>query len=241
MGRTTARRSLLVSLLCLTAAVPACARMRASIEPEKPAGTAGIDSSTARLEAISLAAQLAASGKARQSPLALLAAAELLVQAAPQPMDPSIGFSGTDATATSKASAAPALDAISLVAAAEAMGAGDTRISDQAARIRQSASMRDRGATLGPKGPVFHNVPADARHTWRITFNAGEAAMARVRGDGDTDLDCYVYDGMERIVALDDDFTDYCVLNWVPSKQQQYRIVIVNRGDVYNRYAFWTN
>jgi hypothetical protein len=241
MNRSMSARSRLACACLVVAFASGCAMLRDPIEPPKPAGSAPADTGSGILEAISLAAQLAASGQQRQSPLALLAAAELLTHVQPRPLGDAAQMAGADATEPTKASSPPALEALALVAAAEAMGRGDPRVAEMATRIRQLASERPRGSTSGARGPLVHSVPRASRHTWRITFNAQQSAMVRVRGDGDTDLDCYVYSSSGRLVALDDDYTDYCALNWVPRQQEQFRIVIINRGNVYNRYAFWTN
>jgi hypothetical protein len=59
-----------------------------------------------------------------------------------------------------------------------------------------------------------------------------------VEGDGDTDLDCWLYDSAGRLVSSDTDFTDICVL---PSPGLgAHQLVIRNLGSVYNDYAIWT-
>jgi hypothetical protein len=62
------------------------------------------------------------------------------------------------------------------------------------------------------------------------------AATARVvvRGDGDTDLDCYLYRN-GRLVSSDTDETDICVLS-TRGQSGQFRLYVRNIGDVYNEY-----
>ena len=74
-----------------------------------------------------------------------------------------------------------------------------------------------------------------------ITFRAGERAWVMLKGDGDTDLDLYVYDANDREVARDDDSTDRCVVSWTPKWTGRFTIVVRNRGIVYNRYVLVTN
>ena len=62
-----------------------------------------------------------------------------------------------------------------------------------------------------------------------------------VDGDGDTDLDIFIYDQNGYLVAYDDDYSDYCVASWRPRWSGVYRVVIVNHGRVYNRYRLSTN
>lgn len=74
-----------------------------------------------------------------------------------------------------------------------------------------------------------------------IVFQAGQEATVTVYGDGDTDLDLYVYDSNGNLVAKDEDRTDTCVASWVPKWTGAFTIVVKNRGSVYNRYTMRTN
>jgi hypothetical protein len=84
-------------------------------------------------------------------------------------------------------------------------------------------------------------VDARSMVSYRIAFRGGEVAEVIVNGDGDTDLDLYIYDQFGNLVALDDDRTDYCVARWLPRRSQVYRVVIENLGSVYNEYTLTTN
>lgn len=76
-------------------------------------------------------------------------------------------------------------------------------------------------------------------HTFQtISFRRGESASVYIEGDGDTDLDLYVYDQRGRLVAMDDDSLDVCLAEWVPQRTGIYIIKVVNRGNVYNDYFF---
>ncbi len=57
-----------------------------------------------------------------------------------------------------------------------------------------------------------------------------------VRGDGDTDLDCYVYDRFGRLLGADADGTDYCIVRFRNPTAGTVQIVIRNLGSVYNDY-----
>ena len=59
-----------------------------------------------------------------------------------------------------------------------------------------------------------------------------------VRGDGSTDLDCWIYGDDGRLVDSDTDNTDYCVLE-TPGIGV-HRLVIKNYGEVYNDYVVAT-
>jgi hypothetical protein len=84
-------------------------------------------------------------------------------------------------------------------------------------------------------------VNARGTDSYRISFKAGELAMIIVSGDGDTDLDLYVYDANGNLIGSDEDYSDDCVVSWVPKWTGMYTIKIKNRGNVYNRYVMVTN
>ena len=70
---------------------------------------------------------------------------------------------------------------------------------------------------------------------------ADGAVESAVVGDGDCDLDLYIYDENGNIVASDTDYTDQCICRWVPSWTGKFIIRIVNRGYVYSNYIIATN
>ena len=74
-----------------------------------------------------------------------------------------------------------------------------------------------------------------------VVFRGHEPGKFRVRGDGSTDLDCYVYDSDGNVVDSDTDSTDYCVLNWYAPYTQVYTLQVVNHGHVSNLYNVWSN
>ena len=93
----------------------------------------------------------------------------------------------------------------------------------------------------GPNGRTVDTVRAYSSDSYTLTFRGDERATVIVSGDGDTDLDLFVYDANGNLVASDDDFTDDCVASWVPRWTGQFRIVIRNRGEVFNTYRMLTN
>lgn len=97
-----------------------------------------------------------------------------------------------------------------------------------------------RGASGGPKY-ANSRVEAHDYDIYNVTFRGGEIAIVTVIGDGDTDLDLYVYDNNGNLIDSDNDYTDNCVCTWTPRWTGNFRIKIVNRGNVYNRYILRTN
>jgi hypothetical protein len=65
----------------------------------------------------------------------------------------------------------------------------------------------------------------------KATILGGQWAHVGVIGDGDTDLDLYVYDPLGRLVGSDDDPTDDCLVSFFATMTGTYTIKVVNRSD----------
>jgi hypothetical protein len=90
---------------------------------------------------------------------------------------------------------------------------------------------------------VIHRdrVEAHSSDRYTMTFAGGESAFVTVSGDGDTDLDLFVYDESGHLVASDIDPGDDCVAVFTPRWTGRFTIVIRNHGSVYNRYTLTAN
>ncbi len=97
-----------------------------------------------------------------------------------------------------------------------------------------------RGAVGGPRY-TEERVYGKSTDTYVIKFWANELAEVIVIGDGDNDLDLYIYDEGGHLIASDTDYTDQCICRWVPSWTGSFTIKIVNRGAIYSNYAIATN
>jgi len=82
---------------------------------------------------------------------------------------------------------------------------------------------------------AVRDIPAGSSHTW--VYSAGTTRIVRValKGDGDTDLDVYVYNSQGLLVARDTGLSDFCCVRFWALRGNTYRIVVVNHGSVYNR------
>ena len=78
-------------------------------------------------------------------------------------------------------------------------------------------------------------VRANDTDTWRVWVPAGSHRVV-VRGDGDTDLDCFVYDRFGTSLGRDIDYTDFCVVDFYQPASGYITIRIRNLGSVYNEY-----
>jgi hypothetical protein len=76
---------------------------------------------------------------------------------------------------------------------------------------------------------------------YEIGFSGGEMAEVSVIGDGESDLDLYVYDMDRVLVASSKDGSDRCYASWKPAKPGMYIIEVHNLGKVYNKYEIRTN
>ena len=94
----------------------------------------------------------------------------------------------------------------------------------------------DTNDKIGPSIDLYDKVLAGYTDTWTYTFRANSEARVTVDGDGDTDLDLYIYDENNNLITKDDDNIDYCICTWTPKWTGTFKIKIVNRGNVYNRY-----
>lgn len=106
------------------------------------------------------------------------------------------------------------------------------------------ALIKAAGETRGRVGgPTRHEDAVNARSTdvYNIRFRGGETALVIVSGDGDTDLDLYVYDENGNFITSDTDSSDDCVVTFNPRWTGNFTIKIKNYGSVYNRYVLVTN
>jgi hypothetical protein len=81
------------------------------------------------------------------------------------------------------------------------------------------------------------SVPARSVDEW-TRFVAPGFHRLEVIGDGDTDLDCYVYDRFGTLIGADTDRTDHCIIDWAQGTSSHLLFRIENLGTVYNRYQF---
>ncbi len=93
---------------------------------------------------------------------------------------------------------------------------------------------------LGGTTRSSNRIAAMGTDTYTFRFSKEEPVSLIVNGDGDTDLDVYVYDSNGNLILSDEDYTDDCLMQWTPKANEAYRIVIKNRGRVYNNYTITT-
>jgi hypothetical protein len=101
------------------------------------------------------------------------------------------------------------------------------------------AKMGGRGAVGGGKTTttVVDNRAVD---NFKVRFEGGEPARIVVSGDGDSDLDLYVYDENDNLVCSDNDSSDDMICSWTPRWTGTFKVRVRNMG-MANRYTLVTN
>lgn len=189
--------------------------------------------------AMRLAGNLVKYGYEQQSAFTLIDAMQILIDNPTQPLK--VDMEGSQAINQSDAkNGTITFDFDKLLADAKQFADGDETTLKLIARVEADSKGVHRGAVNGPSVGDYV-LPAYSSHTFNISFIANRIAEVLVSGDGDTDLDLYVYDSNGNIIASDTDYTDDCYVRWVPKWTGRFRIVIANRGAVYNHYAIGTN
>lgn len=191
------------------------------------------------LSALQTAAGLAKYGYANFSASALVEAAKIFSETQTQPMAVEAERGKTE-TVESKDNNV-SFDPAQLLADAKKFAGKDKVLLAYINQIEKGLkSSATRGAVGGPKAQRDRVYGKDI-NTYKVQFWANELAEVCVSGDGDTDLDLYVYDASGNLIGSDTDYSDDCVVRWVPAWTGTFFIKVVNRGALYNNYAIWTN
>lgn len=200
------------------------------------------DTARPQSEAISqirLANQLAKYGYENFSASALIEAARILSQVETQNLK-SESFTPGEGDESAKDSAKPEFTPENLLASAREFADGDETLLALANSVQTDESANHRGLLGGP-GRRVDRVAANSTDTYVLAFKYGIPAEIFVSGDGDTDLDLYVYDENGNAIVCDDDYSDDCYVCWTPAWTGKFVIKVVNRGFVYNQYVMLTN
>lgn len=85
-------------------------------------------------------------------------------------------------------------------------------------------------------------VLAHSNDQYQINLEAEIVFEVAVIGDGDTDLELYVYDPEGKQVVTEDTYQSVnCYMRFTPTVSGTYTLKIVNTGAVYNNYVLLTN
>ena len=187
-----------------------------------------------------LATDLVKYGYSQQLALPLINALQIILENPTQSLEVEREGKVADTTNMEGKNGIVSLDFDLILADAKEFAAGDEAMLELIEKLEMKRQTEHRGAVNGPLCDK-DIVDGNSTVTYQIRFIANSLAEILVSGDGDTDLDLYVYDSNGNLIAKDDDFTDVCYVCWVPAWTGRFIVKIVNRGPVYNRYVLLTN
>ncbi len=192
------------------------------------------------LAAVRLANDLLRYGYANKSTLALIDALQIFSENPTQQLKTTREGEKVDKTKKEGKNAEVSFDYETVLADAKKFADGDANLLALIENIDAEAKGAHRGAVNGPSRH-YDTVNGKSTDTYTISFVEGYLAEILVSGDGDTDLDLYVYDSNGNLIVKDADYTDDCYVRWVPAWTGKFYVKIVNRGPVYNNYVIATN
>ena len=191
------------------------------------------------LSALQTAASLAKYGYANYSSTALIEAAKIFAETKAQE-GAVVKTSQNTQTGEIKESAVSFKPA-QLLADAKKFAGKDKVVLAYANQVEKSLkSSSTRGAVGGPRYAEDVVYGKDV-NTYTVKFWANELAQVGVSGNGNTDLDLYVYDANGNLIGSDSDYSDDCLVRWVPAWSGTFTIKVVNRGIYNNAFVILTN
>ena len=226
-----------LSVIALSAVMVSCNKQDAQSEQkDEMAGVASQE-----VSALRVAMDLAKFGYETESPSALIEAANILASTPTQALEATVEQGAENANETEKVTKVQ-FEPKALVAAALELTENEHLIAlaDNVTAKIEAQAEGTRGALGGPRY-ANSSVSAHSYTYYNQKFWADELAEILVSGDGDTDLDLYVYDENGNLIVSDTDYTDDCYVRFYPRWTGTFRIKIVNRGGVYNKYVLITN
>lgn len=187
---------------------------------------------------LELASNLAKYGYENNSASALYEAVSIYMNVATH--EPSADFVYERGEGASDSKTGTAFSVKKVLNDALAFAKGDKALTKKINALLKSSESVTRGRVNGPS-ETDECVLANSTDTYRIKFRGGETAEVLVMGDGDTDLDLYVYDENGNLIDKDIDSTDTMLCMWTPKWTGEFIIKIKNLGSVRNYYTMWTN
>lgn len=232
------KKAMFFGIIACSALMLSCSKQPAQTAEEKEKITA---QASQELAAIRTATDLAKYGYEAESASALIEAANILASTPTQALEAAIEKGAENADESEKLSQVQFTPAQLLADARELTeDATLLALADKVDAKLNAQTEGTRGAMGGPKY-AYGSVSAHSYTYYNQKFWANELAEIAVSGDGDTDLDLYVYDENGNLIVSDTDYTDDCYVRFYPRWTGLFRVKIVNRGGVYNNYAIVTN
>lgn len=191
------------------------------------------------VQMLQVAGQLVKYGYEQEAALPLIQAIEIYQNNAGAPSRSGEKTAENNGSASSDASKSSAIsyNLDNLIADATTFADGDEHY---LALIDNLKNSKTRGATKN-YATHYDCVSGNSTDSYTIRFRGNEIACVVVSGDGDTDLDLYVYDQNGNLITKDIDYSDDCVVTWTPAWTGSFTIKIKNRGRISNCYTMAVN
>lgn len=194
------------------------------------------------VSAVRTALVLAKYGYEVESASALIEAANILASTPTQSL-PTIIQTGEENANEADKTEKTALTPENILKDARGWAEGDANLLALADKVQAKLDVKaegTRGAVGGPQSATG-TVYANSYVCFDVKFRANEIGEVFVMGDGDTDLDLYLYDDHGNLITSDTDYTDDCYVEFYVYETSYFRIKIINRGKVYNNFLLFTN
>lgn len=188
---------------------------------------------------LALSAELARYGHDAKNPMALLVAAQIIKNNPTKDVKLDKKSDGETSGDSGTGKKGSLITAAGLLDEAKSLAADDLQM--VALIDAEVKSQGGRGAVTGVTRHV-DRIKAGDTDNYKVVFKGHQEANVVILGDGDNDLDLYVYDENGNLVGKDLDGSDKCLVTWTPARTGDFRIKIKNLGKkVYSDYILLTD
>jgi hypothetical protein len=228
---------------CLLLLCAFCLPAKAQTDVKKPR----TEQPSAKFQSYFKVQNLVSEGYAQKKAEPLIKAGEILVENPTRSYEPKKDAGMTvDSAATKNAIAKTekklvTFDVTQILKDARVFAKNDKQLLKSIASLEEKAKKPKSKGVVGGGVSRSYRVDSYSSRTLYGTFRGNELAELAILGDGDTDLDLYIYNADGYLVASDSDDSDKCYLTWRPQYTSSYKIVVKNRGKVYNNFVLMTN
>jgi hypothetical protein len=226
--------SLALLVVCCVAGVAV-----AATEKEGPNVQANAPSAQSTpVERLADADELYAIGRSEGDAIFVIAAARLAASVPIQDVQRTAQETG--GTESKKAKSAGVPDLKAMIATARQL-AGENRALN--AMIDDVEATRPKGRLHGP-GRARGSVKAMGTAVFKgkdVVFKGGEVAEIAVMGDGDANLDLYVFDELNNEICVSKRYADREYCRWTPRWTGPFRIEVRNRSPLWSEFTITVN
>lgn len=186
------------------------------------------------IENIKLARQAMVYGYEHNDPVSLLMAARLYSEWTPEPLAPE---SATTKSGEEPQKVAEPFNVVKMLNDAVIFSGNDPGVQKLADEIAAGSSKGSK------KGPMYGEYVLNGQEYVKLElkFKGGEIAIVGAAGDGNADIDLYIYDKDKNLVVADESEDYECAVMWLPEKTALYYIIVLNQGTNSTRCAVLTN